>query len=335
VTWLAAENGLRFDHSGTVVSAGEFQADGALESSCSIELWVRPEALDDSHTLLAFHTARGPVQLSLHQSITDLEVKRAAAPGPHERRPRHFYAGDVFRPFRPRFITVSSGARGAAVYTDGVLDRFAPGFQITAADCTGRLIVATSPTGSDPWSGRLRGLAIYYRELTPAEVVRHYETWIGMGRPAQTPEERCAALYLFSERGGNLVHNQTGTGPDLLIPERYQIEDQAFLVPFWEQELDPPDMLRNIVAFVPLGFLLYAWLALRPSVRRIALTVTVLGGLLSVTMEILQAWLPTRQSDTMDIVSNTFGTWAGVMLYRYMAARGILPWTMGFRPRPK
>ena len=38
-------------------------------------------------------------------------------------------------------------------------------------------------------------------------------------------------------------------------------------------------------------------------------------------MEVWQAYLPTRQSDTMDIITNTLGTWVGVMLYRFLAAR--------------
>ena len=314
VTWLAGENGLRFTRYATIVSAGEFRAAGAPGSSCSVEVWLQPALLEDSNTLLAFHNSR-PASLSLHQSISDLDIKRG------EGRTEHFYIDNAFRPLRPLFISVSSGEQGTAVYINGVLARAAPRFRIAAGDCTGRLVVATSPVGNSPWTGQLKGLAIYHRELTVAEVLRHYLAWTGQGRPDLTGDPRCVALYLFDEHGGSLVHNRMGPGPDLWIPERYRIEDQAFLAPFWEQEFDLPDILRNIVAFVPLGFFLYAWLSLRPSAKRTALTVTLLGALVSVTMEVLQAHLPTRQSDTTDILTNTFGTWAGVVLYRYLAAR--------------
>lgn len=325
VTWLAGENGLRFANHGTIVSAGEFRPPVSPDSTCSIEVWAQPALRSDSNTLLAFHTAQNPVQFALLQSDADLKVRHVEG-----RRAVNLYIDSTFRSLRPRFITVSSGSRGTAVYIDGVLARVAPRIRIGAGDCSGRLVVGTSPVGSDPWTGRLRGLAIYHRELTAAEVVRHYETWTRKGRPDLTGEERCAALYLFNERAGRLVYNQLGPGPDLLIPEKYRIEDQAFLAPFWQQEFDFPDMLRNIVAFVAFGFFLYGYLSPRLSAQRTALIVTVLGGLVSITMETLQFYLPTRQSDTTDIITNTFGTWAGVMLYRYMVGRGILPWTKRF-----
>ena len=323
VTWLGTENGLRFADAGTLVSTGEFRLATPEESSCSIEVWVTPALRDDSNTLLAFYTPQNPVQLALQQSDTDLLLERDAGRGAHRTRAGALYVNEVFRSMRPVFMTVSSGPRGTAVYIDGVLAKSAPSFRITANDCTGRLIVATSPVGNDAWTGRLRGLAVYHHELTAAQVIRHYNTWTEKGRPDQTEEEHCAALYLFQEHGGNCVHSQVGPGPDLLIPERYQIVDQAFLTPFWEG-FDLPDIVENIAGFVPLGFLFYAWLSLKSSAKRTALTVTVLGGLISLTMEVLQAHLPTRQSDTMDIITNTFGTWVGVMLYHYVAARGFL-----------
>lgn len=328
VTWLGTENGLRFADAGTVVSTGEFRLATPEESSCSIEVWAEPALQHDSNTLLAFYTPQNPVQLALRQSDTDLLLERDKGRGGHRIRTAVFYIDDVFRSMRPVFITVSSGTQGTAVYVNGVWAKAAARFRITSGDCTGRLIVATSPIGNDDWTGQLRGLAIYHRELTPPEVVRHYETWTGKGRPDLTEEERCAALYLFQEHGGNRIHSQVGPGPDLLIPEKYQIEDQAFLTPFWK-EFDPSwgywkNVIKNIGGFVPLGFFFCAYFSLKPFSKRAALLTTILGALVSITIEVLQAYLPTRDSGMTDIITNTFGTWVGVMLYRYVAARGFL-----------
>lgn len=228
VTWLGTENGLRFADAGTLVSTGEFRLAAQEEASCSIEVWIKPALRQDSNTLLAFYTPQNPVQLALHQSDTDLLLERDAGRGAHRTRAAALYVNEVFRSMRPVFMTVSAGPRGTAVYIDGVLAKAAPRFLVTAGDCTGRLVVATSPVGNDDWTGQLRGLAIYHGEITPPQVVRHYNTWTEKGRPDLTGEERCAALYLFREHGGNRVHSQVGPGPDLLIPERYQIVDQVF-----------------------------------------------------------------------------------------------------------
>ena len=127
--------------------------------------------------------AQNPVQLALRQSDTDLLLERDKGRGGHRIRTAVFYIDDVFRSMRPVFITVSSGTQGTAVYVNGVWAKAAARFRITSGDCTGRLIVATSPIGNDDWTGQLRGLAIYHRELTPPEVVRHYETWTGKDGP--------------------------------------------------------------------------------------------------------------------------------------------------------
>ena len=310
VTWIAGGNGLRFAYPGTIVSDAEFQAVAAPEAACSIEVWAQPSLLNDSNTLFAFHTAQYPRQLEIRQSLTDLKVIRNSPFGEWS-----FYVANAFRSLRPVFITIDSGPSGTAVYIDGILVRTVRGSRISGADCTGRLVVGTSPTGNDPWTGTLLGLAIYGRELTGAQVVSHYETWTHKGQPAVDPRDNCTALYLFNERDGRVIHNQAGPGPSLIIPETYRIEDQTFLMAFWKG-FDPADIIENIAAFIPLGFLFCAYLSLG-SVKRAAVIATVLGGLISLIIEVLQFHLPTRQSDSTDILTDTLGTWLGVILFRY------------------
>ena len=321
VTWLGGENGLRFSEVGTIVSAGEVRLTVPNESPCSVEIWGQAARRHHSSTLLAFYSRQNPIQFALRQSEDDLVLQRNGLPGKKGARSRNFHIDNVFRSMRPVLLTISSGPKGTAVYVDGVLAMASERFRVTASDCTGRLVVGTSPVNTDQWTGVLKGLAIYHSYLTAQQVVRHYETWTTKERPEVAGGERCAALYLFTESRGSRVQNRMGTGCDLLIPEQYLIQDEILLKPFWTEFALSwgywKSVLKNIIGLVPLGFFFYSWILRRTSARRAAWITTILGAIVSVTIEVLQAQLPTRQSGMTDILTNTFGTWLGAVGYKY------------------
>ena len=122
-----------------------------------------------------------------------------------------------------------------------------------------------------------------------------------------------------------MVHDHTGSGAELQIPYRYQILREKFLEPPWE-EFRPAtwsywkNMGINIGGFIPLGFFFCAYLTLAGKISRPALVTVILGAAVSVTIEVLQAYLPTRDSGMTDIITNTLGTGLGVILYRWKAA---------------
>lgn len=321
VTWLAGENGLRFGEAATIVSADEMRPTVPNESTCSLEIWVQPARRHASGTLLAFYSRQNPIQFVLRQSEGDLVLQRNGLPGQMGSTSGNFHIDKVFRSMRSVLLTISSSAKGTAVYVDGALAIASERFRGTASDCTGRLVIGTSPVNIDQWTGVLKGLAIYRSDLTAQQVVRHYETWTTKERPEVAGGERCAALYLFTEGRGNRVQNRIGARCDLLIPEQYLIQDEILLKPFWREFALSwgywKSVLKNIVGLVPLGFFFYSWISRRTSDRRAAWITTMLGAIVSVTIEVLQAQLPTRQSGTTDILTNTFGTWLGVVGYRY------------------
>jgi hypothetical protein len=169
-------------------------------------------------------------------------------------------------------------------------------------------------------TGILRGLAFYDHDLSPAQVVHHYETWTQKGRPEVSEDERVIALYLFDERTGSVLHNQVRSGPNLYIPNRFQVVDQVFLEPFWKEFSTGwgywKNVLINVAGFVPFGFVFCAYFSLARRLKRPVLVTILLGFAVSFTIETLQSFLPTRDSGTTDLITNTLGTCLGAWLYR-------------------
>ena len=80
------------------------------------------------------------------------------------------------------------------------------------------------------------------------------------------------------------------------------------------------DITVNILGFLPFGFFLSAWLRLvknLPAPRAYGISI-LLGFCLSLAIELIQVYLPTRDSSLMDVFSNTMGTAAGVLLFKYV-----------------
>ena len=119
---------------------------------------------------------------------------------------------------------------------------------------------------------------------------------------------------------------------DLYIPVKYEVVDKIRLEPFWEEFEFTRSYwsgnLKNIVGFLPLGFFFYFYFSTAYAPRKAALAAVALGAFVSLTIEVLQAFLPTRDSGTTDLITNTLGTCLGVLCCR--VARPVLeetfPW---------
>lgn len=326
VTWLGNENGLHFGKHGTAWSDGPFPTPSAQqEASCSLEMWLRPDVANASSTILAFYTPENPLQLTIHQYHALLILKRE-----HRDDSRHAEVigiTDALHVAKAAFITITSGPQKTLIYVDGRLMRAFPAFRM-GNDCAGRLVIATSPDVDSSWTGELRGLAIYGRELSAAGVLQNFQAWTARGRPEISADENATGVYLFDEHTGSVIHNAVNQGINLNIPERFSLVHEQFLKPFWE-EFRPTrsfleDVLVNIAGFIPLGFVFFAyWTSVRPINRPVLATVA-LGFAVSLTIEVLQSYLPTRDSGTTDLITNTLGTFLGVKLYASSAARALV-----------
>jgi glycopeptide antibiotics resistance protein len=323
VSWLGNHDGLRFGKDGAVMSAGVFQISSPQDNSeASLEIWLQPNRVWDSSTFLAFYKPENLFQFSLHQSQLDLLIRTSAQHYSDHAGMAQLYVREVFRRKpQPVFITITSGVKGIWIYVDGVLAATAPEFPLSAGDFTGRLVLGDSPGQASSWSGELLGLAIYRRQLTAMQVLHNYAAWKQTGHPEIAEDERNIALYLFDEHAGDVVRDKARSGVDLYIPRKYMVMEKITLEPFWTEFSMSRSfwgaVLKNIVGFVPFGFCFYAYLAPVLPIKRATLVTVALGTGVSLTIEILQAFLPTRDSGTTDIITNTIGSWVGVAAYKF------------------
>jgi len=294
------------------------------EASGSLEIWLQPGRIWDFSTFLTFYIPGNPTPFSLRQAQTSLLLQTAIQDDRHRTEIKKLYVEDAFHKTGPAFISVTSGAQGTTVYIDGVMAKRAPQIRPSPQAFTGRLVLGDSAEQGDSWSGQLLGVSIYNRELNAAQVLEHYETWTHTGRPQIAGDEGNTALYLFDEHSGRIIHSAIGSGSYLFIPKRYTVLGQLFLESPWSEFRRSQGywsaIVKNIVGFVPFGFCFYAYLSLRQTKRAVPTTV-ILGFAVSLTIEVLQAFLPTRDSGTTDLITNTLGTWIGVMLYHAARAQ--------------
>jgi len=238
------------------------------------------------------------------------------------------YVGDVFSIQKPVFVTITSGDAGTATYVDGRLVKRVPNFAFSNRHLTGRIVVGNAPSTTYNWSGQVKGLAVYDRELSAADVAQNFADWTNGGQLNSAKSESVVARYLFDEGKGNVVHNQVNSATDLLIPERFFVLDEQFLERPWD-EFHPgwsywKDIGINVVGFIPVGFFFYAYFSqLRKAGHPAGITIA-FGFALSLTIEVLQAFLPTRDSGMTDLITNTLGTAIGVIAFRHKAFQSVL-----------
>jgi glycopeptide antibiotics resistance protein len=114
------------------------------------------------------------------------------------------------------------------------------------------------------------------------------------------------------------VHNRVDSATNLLIPDHYFVLREQFLERPWD-EFRPDrnywkDVAINILGFIPLGFCFRALFSAMGKDKRASWLAVGLGFAVSLTIEVLQAFLPTRDSGMTDLFTNTLGTGLGVIL---------------------
>lgn len=339
VKWLPDKNGISFYGKGIVYTPDPLnvftQNLSQNNNPISIELWLQSKVKPIRHLnhfysvrwhharILSLYTDKKSEDLTIGQWKSNLIVRSRLTNSKKKTDYKEISIENALPFGRMRLITITSEAKGTAIYQNGKLAKFYPDFVLIANNmkASGQLLLGNTPNIKNPWIGNLLGLAIYSQSLTEEEAQRHYQSWLEDGNPTPSTEEKLAALYLFNEHNSTFVHDSSGHQYNLLIPKTLQeLQQKDIFLSLKGIRINRSffkDTFVNILGFIPLGFVIsiYLYSFKSPSWYRIYLTTILIGVGISLTIELLQIYIPTRGPSFIDLACNIFGTVLGVSFF--------------------
>jgi VanZ family protein len=256
-----------------------------------------------------------------------LELRIRSANGP---RTISFGKKDVFKKAGPAWFAIVYDGNRLILYQNG---------KIVATRRVGRLIfsnwnrsypvvIGSDAHGRGFWEGRIGSIAIFDRALSKS-AIENVPLMIGDFTPL--------IFYSFCESSGTAVTDRgTGVPANLSIPSRFTPYKRSILAhPYNDLKSyrrDFGDILINLVGFVPLGFLLTLRLmGSGGSLKKSLLMSIFVGFTISFAIEAAQGFLWSRSSSMIDLINNTFGCAAGVLIYHFRGIFSLVPETIPYQ----
>jgi len=329
VRWLPG-GGVEWQAPGLIRSAGSARAliaslaDGA---GFSVELWLASARPDQTGPARIVGSSRDVDHrnFTLGQErdalIVRLRTDRTNANGTPPLRVPGVFADSRLRHVLASYELASGTLR---VWVDGALaaESRAPGGSLAPWDPGMPLWLGNEATGTRPWLGRLRLLALYAQAQGGDLAARHFAAGppVPGAPPVSDPAAAPAALYRFDAGAGALVADQSsGAAPvDLEIPAGFRVGERQLLAV--HDSAGSLDRFLNLLLLLPFGFLLDRALGgLRPG-RRTACVLAVAAAF-PLLMEALQYGLPPRISSAQDALLNALGACIGLAWSRVQGRR--------------
>jgi hypothetical protein len=324
VSWPEGAPGLVFARQGIAATiAKRADSEHGRPAPFSIEVWLRRTASPPADGGAVLSVADGgklaPLQLSQWR-----ETFYFRFPALHDYvlAEQTLSLKDDFPIGAPRFVALSSGSEGTRAYVEALEIAHVRGRQPLVRSGTnlgGRLVIGNRIHAGRGWTGRIDGLALYARTLTPAELATHAARVRRDGVRTLAGEPGLLGLYAFDEKAGGWARDLAGAVGDLTIPARYRplgLELLRLREPLPGNPVNYRDVGLNLVGFIPVGLLLF-WSLCRWAVPRpaSALWLAIVAGFsLSLIIETGQAFLPSRVSTLGDLALNTAGSALGALL---------------------
>ncbi len=221
------------------------------------------------------------------------------------------------------FLTVTSGQEGTSLYLQKKFIKKITDFSLKIPKGEKRVLTfGNSVYGKSPWEGELYGFALYGLKNVNDEIYGQGEEKSGYEAfSGRTPILKFDFADNKTDKSGNLL-----TGKDeLVVPHYFTILKKQVLILPWKNlsmnKVVVIDIILNLLGFIPLGYilsLLLINLGFRGTGKTILITILICFSI-SLFIEITQAWIVSRTSQSLDLILNTLSGFLGglVPLGRY------------------
>ena len=326
VQWLPDKPAIRFHDSGIAyVNDLRTVRLSHQPGPLTIEMAVTPASIHKSgfSPLLVMHDGADRRQLAIWQYDTSLIVMNGDDYDNKQRRPR-VVGRDVFSSQRTIYLTITSGGQGTLLYVDGRLADANSNWKLSIP-FEGeplRLVLGHSVYGRYGWMGDIHGLAVSGEAISPESARRRFDRWAADRRFDSLKQDSTWLLFTFDQKNAAQFVDRSGNDNHLKIPQHMVVLQKTILASAWRpiklNRANVGDIVVNVVGFMPLGIVFYGLLQCfsGPFTRYNQLLAMVFCLLLSLGIELAQAWIPTRHSTLPDLILNTFGAWLGIVGWR-------------------
>jgi hypothetical protein len=329
---IDSEAGIRFNKYGIAYTdplPAFAQRDYFNQNGFSLEIALKPASYkqDSFNLILAIHNGKDNEQLIMGQWRSYIIVMNGDDYA-HKSNSRRV-AINLADPSSPRcFIAITSAEKDTHAYVNGQLIQTEKDLllRIPTGDKV-RLILGNSIYGKHSWKGDIYGLALYRHFFTDDDILRHFVVWSDDRHLTLDREYNPLMIYHFNGRNATVAFDQSGGNHDLEIPSRMQILEKVVLSWKWNQSILKKnviqDMVINFLGFIPLGFFLTMMFCMfGGGIERHHLVMTIgLCFLISLIIEIAQAWMPSRSSQVQDLILNVFGAFMGVQICKFFCIK--------------
>lgn len=328
--WIPNEDGLNFDGQNRrwKLSVGGIaytpsplrsqKSDPPEKGSFTIDILLRPslEVTNGVPHILAFIDSSGKEAFYLGQWKQSLIVRWFTYDESGRRWKKEIGVRDALIKGKTQGLTLVANQKTCSIYVNGELAKSFQGVSLmgereSIRGCS--IILGNSREVKSPWTGSILALRLYERALSEREIEGNRE-----GMTGSDSREGLIASFALAKSHSTSIPDLSGNKNTLSVPGRVTMTNPVLAWPDWRNQKDSSpagDIVVNILGFVPFGFLFAFWREQAHGSRRwrSLLLAVLVGTLISLGIEVGQAFIPVRDSSMVDLICNTGGAVLGVV----------------------